>query len=370
MVRTIAISIALLTFCFLIAADPETTDEPAARSCAECHTCSRPTTADSCLGACPRHRGDGGDPSQGPDFVVLDELEDLYEPVKFSHRVHAQMSALDAGCVACHHHTPAGASHPPCKECHSTDLVRERLDQPALKGAYHRQCMGCHKEWTGDTECDVCHAMKAKVEEQGDAYVAPRYRPCKEPNKQVYETGFDEGVFITFFHGNHSTHYGLACSDCHRADPCIRCHYQGEEPVATADEDPHQKCSGCHDDALGDECTKCHSPTAGDASDQGFILKPFHQGVACQRCHPAGKPFTKIDKTCNRCHGESSRRWNSDTFDHSRAGVALDEIHGMLDCSDCHPERRFDSAPDCTSCHDDKTYPGDKPGELIKMMMH
>ncbi|MCP4658664.1 MAG: cytochrome c3 family protein [bacterium] len=299
---------------------------------------------------------------------MLDEIEDLYEPVKFSHGIHAQMSDLDTGCVVCHHHTPTDAAHPPCKECHSADLVRERLDQPALKGAYHRQCMGCHREWTGATECEVCHAMKAKVQEQGEAYAAPHYRPCKEPAKTVYETGYDEVDFVTFLHGNHSTHYGLACSDCHRADPCIRCHYQGTKPVAEASGgDVHEKCSGCHDSALADECDKCHSPTARDESEQGWVLKAFHQEVACQRCHPAGKPIAKIDNRCDGCHRESSRKWNTDTFDHAVVGLALDEIHGMLDCTDCHPERQFAAAPDCTTCHDDKAYPGEKPGELIKM---
>ncbi len=370
MVRTIAISIALLMFCLWVAATPEKADPPAAaaaaaRSCTECHTCSRPAAAEPCLRACPRHGEGGWSPEEGPDFIVLNEIEDLYEPVEFSHRIHARMSELDTGCVACHHYTPTGQSHPPCKECHSADLVHEHLDQPALKGAYHRQCMGCHQEWTGETECEVCHAMKAKVREQGDAYTAPHYRPCKEPAKTVYETGYDDGAFVTFLHVNHSTHYGPACSDCHRADACVRCHYQGEKPAAQAAEDGHEKCSGCHE---ADDCDKCHAPAARDTSDAGWALKAFHQGVACQRCHPAGKAPARIDNRCEGCHRESMGRWQPESFDHSIVGLALDEIHGTLDCSDCHPERQFAAAPDCTSCHDDKAYPGDRPGELVKMV--
>ena len=49
----------------------------------------------------------------------------------------------------------------PCGSCHQTTIDPNKTDRPALKAAYHLQCMGCH---TGmnvarpeNTDCTGCH---------------------------------------------------------------------------------------------------------------------------------------------------------------------------------------------------------------------
>ncbi len=80
--------------------------------CEDCHACSRPAAADPCLDPCPRPH-----PAEtGPEVVLLKALEDAYEAVLFAHGLHAGMADLEEeGCVACHHDTPSGAAHPPCR---------------------------------------------------------------------------------------------------------------------------------------------------------------------------------------------------------------------------------------------------------------
>ena len=117
-----------------------------------------------------------------PDIVVIKELSDQYQPAEFTHRLHVlalmkgmQGNALaayfhrDPGtmCQGCHHNSPPAKNPPACVSCHSTvsKQVREE-NRPALLAAFHRQCMGCHKdmklEMPAATDCTECHQEKKK----------------------------------------------------------------------------------------------------------------------------------------------------------------------------------------------------------------
>ena len=83
--------------------------------CSDCHKCEHPTEADPCLmpQTCPRHEAMRGiDPNLGPSVVILDELENLYAPVRFDHKAHAEMTKFGGDCELCHHFTPPNAPHP------------------------------------------------------------------------------------------------------------------------------------------------------------------------------------------------------------------------------------------------------------------
>ena len=49
-------------------------------------------------------------PANSPKIIKMKKLEvqDLYEPVVFSHRTHAEMSGMSGGCEMCHHYDPPG----------------------------------------------------------------------------------------------------------------------------------------------------------------------------------------------------------------------------------------------------------------------
>jgi hypothetical protein len=94
----------------------------------------------------------------GPEILTLSRLEDKYEPVLFSHQMH---TLVTEDCASCHHHSAAGQT-PPCNECHGAPFDPKNLNMPGLKGAYHLQCMGCHKEMDAPVGCTECHAKKAK----------------------------------------------------------------------------------------------------------------------------------------------------------------------------------------------------------------
>lgn len=121
----------------------------------------------------------------GPETVELESLAELYRPVEFNHAMHVDLA--DGQCARCHHHTLGDVPvEPRCLECHrggqeatavacrdchpaqrfsaeylatlEADSRRYHLDKPGLKGAYHRNCLGCHQENGGPAGCQDCHA--------------------------------------------------------------------------------------------------------------------------------------------------------------------------------------------------------------------
>lgn len=340
--------------------------------CSLCHDCKNPTKNNPCLKACPRpfhdkQKGVKLSSEQGPEFVVLDDLEKLYDSVVFSHKTHAEMTNMSGGCISCHHFTPTNQSHPPCKECHSAEIMNENLKQPCLKAAYHRQCISCHQDWSGEANCEKCHVMKEKKLAAGENYVQPHYKKCSEPDLKIYNTSNANAPTVTFFHSNHSHFYCLKCSDCHRDDPCVRCHYQGTGVVSTIEEESdvmHHKCSACHNVDNANECSKCHSKAEkkgfDHGRDAGWVLNVYHSKLSCDSCHPKNKRIRKLDRSCLSCHNN----WNAQNFNHAIVGLELDETHREAECSDCHIDRKFDVKPTCANCHDET--PAGKPGKQTK----
>lgn len=120
---------------------------------------------------------------EAPASVTIDYLQELYTAVDFDHQMHAEVYA----CNACHHHTTGdGPQNERCAKCHadsgaaddvSCSGCHERqeaafaspaghlqsdvyhIDKPALKGALHLQCLGCHQVEDGPTGCQDCHTF-------------------------------------------------------------------------------------------------------------------------------------------------------------------------------------------------------------------
>jgi len=86
----------------------------------------------------------------------------------FVHDTHNEKAKIE-DCGVCHHGTtedghrdPAAPSSEgtPCADCHAADNGSRGKGTP-LERAYHRQCMGCHKQQAkGPTACGGCHAKR------------------------------------------------------------------------------------------------------------------------------------------------------------------------------------------------------------------
>ncbi len=333
-------------------------DEDGALACEGCHTCEVPTARRPCLVSCPRDRMVNQIAShlldEAPDSFVLDVLAELYQPVYFSHELHARMAEMGDSCGTCHHYSPPGHI-PPCRECHDPETRLRDLTKPNLKGAYHRQCLSCHREWSHDTKCIVCHIpakgqiLSAEIADSTDI-VGHSHPVIAVPVTKVYETSYEEHPIVTFQHKEHIELFGFRCVDCHREESCGNCHdIQKETSHLRTQEELHSACNECHGDAA---CTKCHNTEERRGfshNSTGWPLGEYHQHLDCWSCHPAGRRIGRLSRMCANCHLD----WTQENFRHAITGLALDEVHAQLDCTDCHADRRYEQDPVCSDCHDD-----------------
>lgn len=359
---------------FLIAGSlfAQTSHEEFKFDCNLCHACENPTKTNPCLKPCPResiitvHHS----AKEGPDELIMDNfrgVEDNFEPVKFSHRAHSEMSVMSGGCEMCHHYNPPGRVAS-CKDCHETARLRQDLRKPDLKAAYHRQCMDCHKIWDSNVLCADCHAKKGEGEsaELVAKETEQEYHPQVEtPRKLVYDTSEEMDGVVTFYHNEHIDLFGFECNDCHKQESCAKCHQQGAEPVEKelSLEEKHSTCSSCHD--TEDDCESCHKSqeTKGFSHmvSTGFNLADNHSRLECRSCHKTNKKFSGLNSNCISCH----KNWDIDNFNHAVTGLELSEIHKEFECENCHVENGYQS-PTCDNCHDEISYPDMLPGTSVR----
>jgi hypothetical protein len=272
-----------------------------------------------------------------PEVVVLDELAAQYDPVPFDHKTHAAMAEMWDGCTTCHHrkpkpttlpvaHVPGGAKQqsdaaevPACKSCHDVNPAGSDLHVPSLKGAYHRQCLNCHRDWADENACDVCHRPRdgksmRPATPSVDDIVGRMHPPIAAPDVKVYRARFVPavGANVTFRHKEHTAIYGLGCVSCHRRDNCADCHNGKTSTIAHKPlkpgrtwKDSHAPCIGCHQQ---NSCRHCHyddgksPPPVFAHRATGQLLDKDHESLKCGQCH--GKLRSKTGLTCgdDSCH--------------------------------------------------------------------
>lgn len=348
--------------------------------CSSCHACDRPTQGDPCLVACPRTVSGLIERKlarkRPPDLVILDELEELYSPVRFDHQGHADMADMIDGCTLCHHHTPEGTGHPACKSCHEISPQQEDIRKPSLKNAYHRLCMSCHREWSGTTQCVACHPAKignGQNASLAEGLLSRTHPPPSEPHTRIYECNpeSEPASKVVFRHKEHVHRFGLKCAYCHQEDTCSRCHRKREENEhgESTPGEHHVPCSRCHDVQNRGGCGHCHwtqgeaKPKPFEHAGTGWVLDGFHVTLACRTCHK-DVPYRKLDRDCDTCHTD----WSPASFDHAVAGQVLDKSHEDADCAACHVGRKFDRPPTCNECHNEDegiAFPEKRPGQLV-----
>jgi len=337
--------------------------------CKACHTCDKPTKDTPCTPICPqknKHFTSEHLLSEAPDTIELDFIAKEFESVRFDHKSHADMAQMGLSCNTCHHYSPKDRI-PPCHECHTGDGDPIDLKKPSLKGAYHRQCMGCHREWSHDTKCVVCHITIDDDDvflDNTDAsdIVGKPHPVIHVPTSKIYHTPYEPGPIVTFYHDEHVDLFGFKCVDCHVEENCGYCHdLNNPKDLAKTEEEKHEMCTQCHQI---NNCGHCHDHKRKPAfshTSTGWPLNQYHDQLDCRACHPTRKKIGKLDSHCNSCHGG----WNQQNFRHSITGLMLDENHIEWECTDCHPNSQYNE-PDCSSCHDDDITPNTGlPGQHV-----
>ncbi len=93
-------------------------------------------------------------PSVLPHGKIVAALDRQVRQSKLAKRFHEKTEVL---CSGCHHQTPTGVRPPACGSCHA-DAAHPTRDKPALKAAYHLQCIECHQKMSIEAQgCTDCH---------------------------------------------------------------------------------------------------------------------------------------------------------------------------------------------------------------------
>jgi len=308
-----------------------------------------------------------------PDMINIDTLEDIFYPVAFDHDNHARMEQMSEGCVVCHHYAE-DEEYTACAECHSDDPAEASIQEPTLNGAYHRNCLACHREWSNDSLCETCHQQKKfrfnlrRTLDKSDIF-SVKHPHIGSPEIVTLHTPDEAESLVTFHHKEHIELYRYKCVRCHRSESCSTCHdYQGpRELVDKSLKEHHEPCQNCHATENEDHCSFCHQHqvSSGFKHDlTGWPLKAYHATRKCTDCHGDQKPIQALTTTCTACH----KNFEAGLFDHAKTGFQLSEEHLEIDCYDCHLDETYASPPECLECHDEEyVYPAYKPGEIINV---
>ncbi len=346
-------------------------------NCKTCHTCDVPTKDEPCLVLCPREKIATvyQKPEETSELIVIDQLKDRYGAVYFSHRIHAQMSIMSGGCENCHHFNTSGPILK-CNNCHEANRKRDDVRLPDLRGAYHRQCMNCHREWSHETGCNSCHELKKnikdiKTETTRKKYTGKVHPVVMEPTHITYQTNSEKGKLVTFYHNDHTKIFGLTCINCHKQESCTKCHDVNKKSGAKLKtvstkksfEEQHRNCISCHE--KNESCSQCHNDKVLESFDHGkktgWVLSKHHISLSCSKCHGSKLPYKKVENKCSSCH----QGWDNKNFKHSVTGLQFDETHLEVGCEECHLEKNFAVKPVCSNCHENYIYPKQKPGKLV-----
>lgn len=298
------------------------------------------------------------------DVILLDELVDKYEAVPFSHKAHAAMAEMWNGCETCHHHTPApGASSaatapavkltkdnaslvPACKSCHPIGDTDISIHRPSLKGAYHRQCLNCHRDWMESNACLACHAVRGGGAGSATAPAHPptpdditgrMHKPIPAPATKEYNARFTPvaGPKVLFRHDEHVKSFGIKCASCHHQDSCASCHSKATPTTVPGPAGMNLAGTGSHPLKPGRTWQDTHGP--------------------CAACH--------VEDKCAKCHYQEGQA-PPPLFAHKSTGQELDKDHAKLACATCHLQYKTREVT-CggSECHEKPvTFPAQRPG--------
>ena len=370
--------------------------------------------------------------------AILSARSDDYEPVGFAHRIHDELTGGDCGvchhrfatdekdrvgvdikefhgqmnvklggaCSACHQDMKQNAPQG-CRRCHGAPYEADAPSRIGLKGAYHRQCIGCHerqlKPASAPTACNGCHhpwtpdhgvlvSLPAKATAQdvtrtclschaktGQDILNTAHWTWKgySPTLKGYEHRID--ISLTLMVNNSCIAIGSnmqACASCHIGYGWVDAKFDFKNPA-------NIDCLVCHD-TTG---TYRKEPGRGGLPDPSLDLAAIVKKVgrpsrqACGSCHFAsggGGPYTKhgdlepalanppaeldahmgaLKMRCQDCH---------QTTDHRISGMSMSApaVEGRVGCEKCHGQtphgvagvlsRHLDNhikAVACETCH-------------------
>ena len=284
-----------------------------------------------------------------PEECNLYHIVDQYEAVQFDHSSH---EGYADNCETCHHHASGVEHTPPCRECHGK--VSGDLRKPGLKGAYHRQCMNCHREMeAGPMGCEECHPKREGAEPLEKQKLALE----AVPEKMRLGHLADEYGGVDFAHKVH-VQVTDGCATCHHhsngvevAPPCRACHDTPQKLKNAY----HEQCLGCHQSVVKVRQEKLSELKIerAEAHQRGNEKKARAYGLKLEMImESGGSPLN-----CKDCHipKKSPKTVSLNHIKEDKGPVEFDHeahLNTAQFCTDCHHSHKgFNSFTSCRTCH-------------------
>ncbi len=379
--------------------------------CESCHAPKQklrdaPTHCDAC------HRKD--DIHKGGLGKKCDEChsEDTWKEGRFDHdKTHFILTGkhVDTKCKECHVDARYKDTPKECYGCHKKDDAKD-----GHKGRFNTKCENCHgterwKDSTFDHERDTHYRLRGKHQKlectqchATTLYVAPktstRCISCHRMDDQrkghqgslgeKCESCHNEREWkTTNFDHDRDTEYPLTGK--HRDAKCDSCHKDGLKPAVG--EKVRKKlpadCGSCHKETdlekghrghFGNKCKACHNTESWTKilflheRDTRYALLGKHAQTKCTACHTGFLYAEKLNADCVSCHQRddkekghkgtlgnkcqechNERGWKVERFDHNRSRFPLTGEHVRVECTKCHRDKEFRTAPrKCNGCHE------------------
>ena len=334
---------------------------------------------------------------------ALNDRTDDYEPVRFTHRTHDVNSG--GNCSVCHHRSASGPEdrvgqdvfemhaeievriagaacvschkdltekkYQKCSQCHASSNEPDFPARIGLKGAYHRQCIGCHQNQPrtakAPVDCSSCHhplvpdhKLLLNSEAAFDRpLVTPKCLACHERTGQdILKTAHWTWTGRTpeISGQEHSAGIGLRNTIDNydislAANPRLASRFHiGEGPLQADMSDANKiDCLVCHDTTMSvprgqdapavdlktaaekagrpsrANCGSCHFYAGGGAGIKNGDLSPALVNPAAEIDYHMGK----IDMRCQDCHT---------TRQHQIAGLSFNApvLEERTGCESCH----------------------------------
>lgn len=238
-----------------------------------------------------------------------------------------------------------------CKQCHK---IGSRPVAPGMACATCHQDI--HKGRFGEEACEGCH-----VDRGFEVMVFDHGR-----NTKFELTGRHKEVRCTTCHrfgiGRRYERFETTdCADCHRhqeahcgqfgLENCERCHVRGGDRTSKFDHNATRfKLERAHAVA---RCERCHRPARlGSSRECRNAVKYTGLEPQCFSCHQDVHKG-ELGQDCTKCH-TGGINFKTLVFDHNRdAAFPLTGFHQVVECSTCHPARRFKlESQRCFGCHE------------------
>lgn len=316
------------------------------------------------------------------DSPLLRAASDDYEPVAFAHRIHDNLTGGDCGvchhrhagsdgdrvgedigslhalmdiklggpCATCHEDM---AQNPPqgCARCHGAPNEDDAPSRIGLKGAYHRQCIGCHQRRIvpepAPTECNSCH--HPWTPDHSLLVTLPAKPAPQDVTRNCLSCHAKAGQdVLKTAHWNWKGHSRTLVGSEYRTDIGLQ---TVVDNYCIAMGPNIQQCSSCHigygklgagfdyNDPQNIDCLVCHDTTGTYKKDPDNAGLPYAELDLSTIARKVGRPSRS---NCGSCHFASGGALNAKHGDLepelAHAPEGLDVHMGMLNmrCQDCH----------------------------------